>query len=245
MKTVLEWVRRTLAAATLATLATCFAPPVLAQTSPPAPDNAQDIGKQLDAMKKEQEQLLEQARQQLAAMPRYSPAEMARDPEARAQEKRRQQLVKKLAVIEQRIKEENARPRTRYLSPNTLGPIHFPYYLAMCRKIEARGTEHFPQANGRKLYGQLRIALVVHHDGRLLQAHVVEGSGNPTLDRLAEEITRAAAPFGQFTPEMRKDADQIDIVTTFKFTHDTAQKAASSSSTSCGDDAALKANPQN
>ena len=184
--------------------------------------------RRIDAMKEEQEQLLAKARRELAAMPKYTPAELARNPQAREQEERRQKLTRALAVIEQRMQEQNAKPRKRFLSPNTLGPIYFPYYLAMCRKIEARGTAHFPQADGRKLYGQLFMALLVHHDGRLLQTHVVSSSGNPTLDRLAEEIARAAAPFGEFTPAMRKDADQIDITMGFKFTNEPAQNPSTS-----------------
>ena len=234
MKTALGLVRRAVAAATLAA---CFAPPVFAQMNA-APVSEQTITenqRRIDALKAEQDQLLAKVRRELAALPQYTPAELARNPQARAQEKRRQQLAKALATIEQRIQEENARPRKRYLSPGTLDATYRPYYLAMCRKIEAHGTEHFPQADGRKLYGQLLIALLIHHDGRLLEAHVVKSSGNPTLDRLAEEIARTSAPFGEFTPAMRKDADQIDITTFFNFT----QKAASPTSTSCGGDATL------
>jgi protein TonB len=249
MKTTLEMAKRTAAAAILATW---FTPPVFAQIPPDSlnktgePDIAQRISenqRRIDAIKEEQEQLLARARQQLAAMPRYTPAELARNPQARAQEERRQQLAKALATIERRIQEQNAQPRKVYLSPNTLGATYRPYYLAMCRKIEARGTEHFPQENGRKLYGELMIALLVRHDGRLLETRVLESSGNTTLDRLAEEIAQSSAPFGDFTAEMRKDADQIDITTHFRFVHETARHA----STSCGSNAVLafKADHQN
>jgi periplasmic protein TonB len=49
---------------------------------------------------------------------------------------------------------------------------------------------------------------------------VVESSGNQTLDRRAATIARAAGPFGRFNDAMRRKADQIVVVSRFKFTRD-------------------------
>ena len=43
------------------------------------------------------------------------------------------------------------------------------------------------------------MIVTVNFDGRVLDTEVVESSGNPTLDRRAQSIARAAAPFGRFT----------------------------------------------
>jgi protein TonB len=161
-----------------------------------------------------------QVRQQLAAMPQIDAARLATDPEAREQEERRQRLSKTLAAIEQRVQEENSRPRKRYLSPATLGATYAQYSDAMRRKIEARGTANFPQVAGRKLYGELMMALHINHDGRILDARVVQSSGNRMLDRLAEAIAQSSAPFGPVTPAMRKDTDQFDVTALFKFKRD-------------------------
>jgi protein TonB len=48
----------------------------------------------------------------------------------------------------------------------------------------------------------------------------VESSGNRTLDRRAEAIARSAAPFGRFNAAMRRQAEQIMVVSRFKFTRD-------------------------
>ncbi len=176
--------------------------------------------RRIDAMLEQQEQLMAQVRQQLAAMPRVDPAKLADDPEARAQEERRRQLSTHLAAIERRVEEENSRPRKRYLSPATLGATYAAYYDDMRRKIEVEGTANFPQIAGRKLYGELLMALLINHDGRILDARVVRGSGNRVLDRLAEAIAQKAAPFGPFTPAMRKDTDQFDVTARFRFTHE-------------------------
>jgi len=178
--------------------------------------------RRINVLQEQQEQLMTQVREQLAAMPRIDPGKLAADPDARAQQERRQRLEKILAAIERRVEEENSRPRKRYLSPATLGATYAQYYDDMRRKIEARGTANFPQVAGRKLYGELLMALLVNHDGRILDAHVVQGSGsgNRMLDRLAETIATSAAPFGHFTAAMRRDTDQFDVTARFKFTRD-------------------------
>jgi protein TonB len=42
------------------------------------------------------------------------------------------------------------------------------------------------------------------------------------LDRQAVAIVRAAAPYGPFPPEMRRQIDVLDWVSTFEFTRDGA-----------------------
>ena len=171
-------------------------------------------------MLQQQEQLLAQVRQQLAALPRPDPARTQDDPQAQADQDRRQQLQKLLAAIERRVQEENSRPRKRFLSPATLGATYATYYDELRRKIEQVGTANFPHVAGRKLYGELLMALLINHDGRILDARVVRGSGDRMLDRLAEAIAQKAAPFGPFTPAMRKDTDQFDVTARFRFTHE-------------------------
>ena len=50
----------------------------------------------------------------------------------------------------------------------------------------------------------------------------VDGGGllRRPLDRQAEAIARAAAPFGRFSPAMRRDSDQFDVTARFRFTHE-------------------------
>jgi protein TonB len=62
--------------------------------------------------------------------------------------------------------------------------------------------------------------VTVNHDGRVLATEVVDGSGNSLLDRRAQNIARSAGPFGPFTRAMRRRADQIVVVSRFKFTRD-------------------------
>jgi protein TonB len=64
------------------------------------------------------------------------------------------------------------------------------------------------------------MIVTVNFDGRVLDTEVVQSSGLAILDRRAQAIARGAGPFGKFSPEMRRQADQIAVVSRFKFTRD-------------------------
>ena len=128
--------------------------------------------------------------------------------------------MKLLAEIERRINEENARPKKRYVSPATREEVYAVYYDKLRRAIEDKGTDNFPSAGGKKLYGELTMLVTVNFNGWVLATEIVDSSGNPTLDRRAEMIARSAGPFGAFNEEMRRRADQILVVSRFKFTRD-------------------------
>jgi len=180
-----------------------------------APD---DSTRRIEHMQQEQQQLLARLRRDLAALPPPDPLRDAGNPAAMEQEDRRRQMLKMLAEIEKRIEEENARPKKRYVSPATREAPYALYYDALRRRIEERGTRNFPEAGGRKLYGELTVALTINHDGRPLAAEVVESSGQQALDRRAIGIATAAGPFGKFSEGMRLRADQIVVVSRFRFT---------------------------
>ncbi|MGK3272591.1 energy transducer TonB [Comamonas kerstersii] len=183
-------------------------------------DDFEERQKKLDALQEQQTVLLTQLRKQLAALPEFDPREVSRQQDQEQQEQKRKQLVKLLAEIEKRINEENARPKKRYISPATREEVYAVYYDALRRKVEDKGTENFPEHQGRKLYGELVMVLTVNHDGHVLDTEIVQGSGNPQLDQRAQAIARAASPFGHFGPAMRAKADQIAVVSRFKFTRD-------------------------
>ena len=180
----------------------------------------EDMQRKTDALQEQQTQLLAQLRKQIAALPPPDPRKSRQAPGQSAQDERRRQLVKLLAEIEKRINEENARPKKRYISPATREAVYAIYYDSMRRKVEDKGTVHFPEQNGRKLYGELTMIVTVNHDGRVLETEIVQGSGNRLLDSRAEAIARAAGPFGPFNAEMRQKADQIAVVSRFKFTRE-------------------------
>jgi protein TonB len=175
--------------------------------------------RRMEALMEQQVQLLAQVRRALATMPPPAPAAQRQTPEAREQEQRRQALVRVLAEIEKRINEENARPRKRYISPATREAVYAVYYDGLRRRIEQHGTANFPEAAGRKLYGELTMVITVNHTGQVLDTEVVQGSGNRLLDSRAQAIVRGLA-FGRFNEAMRRQADQIVVVSRFRFTRE-------------------------
>ncbi|MEW6099265.1 MAG: TonB family protein [Pseudomonadota bacterium] len=185
-------------------------------------DAPEDLHKQIEQMQEQQARLLATVRRELAALPAPDPRRDQGSPEARAQEERRRQLLRMLAEIEKRINEENSRPKRRYISPSTREEVYALYYDQLRRKIEDRGTRNFPEHQGKKLYGELTMIVTVDALGRVVETEVVQPSDSPVLDRRAVAIVKAAAPFGPFTPEMRAKADQIVVVSRFRFTREEA-----------------------
>ena len=183
-------------------------------------DDYEEAQRKLDAMQEQQAVMLAQLRQRVATMAPIDPRETALDPHEISEQERRLQLIKLLAEIEKRINEENARPKKRYISPATREEVYAVYYDALRRKVEDKGTENFPEQAGRKLYGELTMIVTVNHDGQVLGTEIVQGSGNPLLDSRAAAIARAAGPFDHFNPAMRAKADQIAVVSRFKFTRE-------------------------
>lgn len=183
-------------------------------------DSAENAERKVEAMQEQQMQLLAQIKKQLAALPPQDAKRPAKDPAQAEREEKRKQLVKILAEIEKRINEENARPKKRYISPATREEVYAVYYDQLRRQIEDQGTTHFPEQAGKKLYGELTMIVTVNFDGKILATEVVETSGNLTLDRRAQSIVKGTGPFGRFSDAMRRKADQIVVVSRFKFTRD-------------------------
>jgi periplasmic protein TonB len=183
-------------------------------------DAIEDARRQIEQLQDQQQQLLAQVRREVALLPPPDPSREAGTPDEKAQEERRKQLLKLLAEIEKRVNEENARPKKRYISPATKEAVYALYYDNLRRKIEERGTRDFPEQNGKKIYGDLTMNITVDAQGRVVEADIVRYSTSKVLDKRALAIVRAAAPFGTFSQEMRKQADQIVVTSRFRFTRD-------------------------
>ena len=190
-------------------------------------DATEDAQREVEAMQAQQMMLLTQIKQQLAAMPLPDPRNSGNPSEVAAREEKRKQLVNLLAEIERRVNEENARPKKRYISPATREAAYAAYVDALRRRIEQRGTENFPEAAGKKMYGQLTMLVTVNFDGTIVSTEIVESSGNPLLDRRAQAIVRSIGSFGRFTEAMRKQTDQIALPSRFKFTRDETTELSS------------------
>ena len=195
---------------------------------PPSPqarlgDALEEEERRIEAMKEQQNRLLAQLRKQLASLPPPDPNAQSQ-PDTEERERKRQILVKVLAEIEKRINEENARPRKRYISPATQEKVYAAYYGEVKQRIEEHGTRNFPEIAGRKLYGELTMVITVNHDGKVLGTEVIQGSGQNVLDNRARAIVQSLR-FGRFDKALRQSADQIVMVSRFRFTRDETLQA--------------------
>ncbi|HYR24843.1 MAG TPA: TonB family protein [Aquabacterium sp.] len=204
---------------------------------PPSPDNEtgealEQTTRMIEQMQREQQQLLAMVRNELAALPPPQPHDQADTPQARAEEERRRQLTKLLAEIERRIKEENARPKKRYLSPATMKSVDALYYSAFRTRVERAGTEHFPSVNGQKIYGDLVMETWLDHNGKVVDAIVTRSSGNKLLDKRARAIVTDAGPFGAVPPDVMAGRDLLLISSRFRFTREAGLEATTTVPTS-------------
>ncbi|WP_430472033.1 energy transducer TonB family protein [Vandammella animalimorsus] len=182
--------------------------------------DTEDAQQRQETPRERQNRLLAELREQVAQLPVPDPRRTDRTPEEIAQEEKRLLLVEQLAEIERLVKEENERPKKRYISPATQDSVTALYLDHVRRSIEERGTSNFPTQNGRKLYGRLILTVLIDHDGSVLSAEIDSSSGNLALDVRAQAIVHAAGPFGPFSPEIRRTADQIGFTSTFEFRRD-------------------------
>jgi protein TonB len=135
-------------------------------------------------------------------------------------------IARTAAEIDQRIEDQNKRPRKTFITPSTREVGYAQYYKEMQRKVEEIGTLNFPQKNGKKMYGELVVYIPIFQDGSIYLkdggVRVEKSSGNPELDKAALAIVRRSAPFGRFPPKMlSSDKDDLwVIITRFNFTRE-------------------------
>ena len=197
---------------------------------PPQPRSAHgealdEAQRQIEQMQQQQEQLLAEVRRELARIPPPDPRQEAANRQARSEAERRRQLLELLAEIEKRVNEENARPKKRYLSPATRESSEALYYDQFRRKVERTGTDNFPSANGKKLYGELVMLVWLNKRGELVDTEIAQSSGNKVLDRRAAAIVRKAGPYGAVPAQMRQRADLWAIASRFRFTRESGVEA--------------------
>ena len=191
-------------------------------SAPTAHANTQEleyVEQQIESLKNEQQRLIQQLKHELFQLnTNHVQANEVNSADALAE--RKKQLANQLAQIEKQSQALQGGPKKRYIGPATKEVSYARYYDKMRRTIEVTGTENFPQAAGQMLYGQLTMIITLDNKGQVLNTEVASGSGQYVLDQQAQAIVRGASPFGAFTADMKKEADQLVVVTRFQFARD-------------------------
>lgn len=116
-------------------------------------------------------------------------------------------------------KEEANEPAIkRYTSIAAEKAVEADYIHRWVKKIEVIGNLNYPaEALKSKISGSLRLLVVLSDSGEVLEVQLLKSSGSRILDDAARNIVHLAAPFGVFPPELRQEADIIEIVRTWNF----------------------------
>ena len=111
------------------------------------------------------------------------------------------------------------RPRVRRLtSVATRASADAEYLHDWRQKVETVGNDNFPgQALEQQITGSLRMMVRLLPTGAVEKVVILESSGERILDDAAQQIVRLAAPFAPFPAEIRKEADRLEIIRTWRF----------------------------
>ncbi len=121
-------------------------------------------------------------------------------------------------------KEQDAyqkRPKRKQIGARVQEYRFAAYVESWRQKVEKIGNLNYPEAaKAQKLYGSLRMTVAIKSDGTIDYIEVNQSSGHKILDDAARRIVEMAAPYAEFSTDMRRDTDIIEIVRTWTFTRE-------------------------
>jgi periplasmic protein TonB len=200
---------------TALTVATAFLLPFLVQEATAQPSAAKSAeSTDLKRLKVEQQRLLGQVRREVA---RLRSAENATT--STEQRQRRVELENLLSEIEQKISWEND-PRTKFVEPRRTSDPFTHYYERLVARIERAGSGDFPTRDGKSIYGQGYVRVVVRADGTLELVEVTKSSGDSDIDKHIIGLVRRLEPLEVFPVELSQRADRLVVDTRFRFFND-------------------------
>lgn len=86
-------------------------------------------------------------------------------------------------------------PNAVVITPATRNVTEAFCYIYAKKSILRTGNNAFPIVDGVRLYGVLRMKIVIRSDGTLDDVSVVRSSGKEQLDAAAKRIVAVSAPF--------------------------------------------------
>ncbi len=122
------------------------------------------------------------------------------------------------AKLDQKKQEYSKIPRVLLLTAaSARAADHAAYLRYWIETVEAIGNRNYPEkARARKIFGSLRLAVVLLPDGSVESIEVRESSGYSVLDQAAVRTVKLAAPFQPFPAEMNQ-WDKLEIIRTWQY----------------------------
>lgn len=190
----------------------------------------------LEAMHKRQAELEAEQQQlltQLTAPNRVNPERLAGmpvpDATAPGRDEQDQDSVlqnAQIAALSSRIQAYNKLPRRSFVAPSAEATRYAQYLDAWRSRIEAIGTQHYPEEARGRVYGSLRLTVYIRADGSVADVEIDEPSPYAVLNQSARRIVQMAAPFAPFPPDIARDTDILAITRTWNFVNDTLETQA-------------------
>jgi len=179
---------------------------------------AENLRQEVRELEREQRELLATNR---ASQDALLSALRAPDPERPAELRREQQeLARMEAEIAREVSDYQKRPRVHRFMPSTSAYRFARYFEDWRTRVERIGNQHYPEDARGRIYGTVRMTVVIDRDGALVDAIVEESSGSAVLDAAAQRIVKLAAPFPPFPPDLARDTDRLEITRSWIFTND-------------------------
>ncbi|WP_148864628.1 energy transducer TonB [Marinobacter fonticola] len=160
-----------------------------------------------------------QTRPAAQAKPEDEPIEEAPDAQKKSLMQRSLEIASLEARLDQQQRAYAKKPRIlRVTAASTLKSENAWYVQNWVSKVTKVGNLNYPpEARSSGIYGSLRMVVVIERDGSVKDVEILNSSGSKVLDDAAIRIVRLSAPFAPFPPEMREQADQLEIIRTWSF----------------------------
>jgi protein TonB len=148
-----------------------------------------------------------------------SPAEPAPQPRHLSADLLSQQITEVTTVLN---KSREAQAKQKRFVYSNLVETHKNYAAAYeaewQEKVERIGNLNYPEEAARhNLEGSVMLAVGINGDGSLYSIQVRQSSGEPIIDRAAEQIVRLVAPFAPLPTELMEEGEVFVITRIFRF----------------------------
>ena len=132
-----------------------------------------------------------------------------------------QQTTKQAAMVSQDVNlQDKSQFSVRRLESNSsLQSFETIYLNAWQRKVETAGYYEISRSDIIQGNFRVQIKSIIDHMGNLIDADILQSSGNSMLDALALRILYQSAPFEPFPEDMVANYQQLEIVRDWNFTN--------------------------
>lgn len=154
---------------------------------------------EIAALQKEQRELIDQVRQELA--------------EVEAKKNPSPKVVKRLAELKSLFKEVvshvERESATRLIGRRFAFEPYCSYYTRFARRLEDAGASNFPKENGKSVYGSVIVQVTLNRGGGVDRIRVSESSSKILEDHTIALI-KSLAPFEPIPTGVKEDYLELD-----------------------------------